>query len=115
MLTHFEEFTMANSGIAREKIPWYPAIDADLCIGDQDCLNFCKNDVLAFDENAFKAVVANPYNCVVGCDSCAQICPVEAIKFPDKEQLRSRLRKLRAEAQQPHQATGSPVGALPVK
>jgi len=36
----------------------------------------------------------------VGCDACAKICPQEAIKFPDKEELRATLRKLRAEAQQ---------------
>jgi len=35
---------------------------------------------------------------VLGCDSCAQICPVEAISFPDKDELRASLRKLRQEA-----------------
>jgi len=91
---------MANSSLPREKIPWFPTIDPDLCIGDQDCINFCKNDVLAWDEDSFKAIVVHPYNCVVGCDACAKICPQEAIKFPDKEELRATLRKLRAEAQQ---------------
>lgn len=91
---------MADSTIPREKIPWFPTIDPDLCIGDQDCLNFCKNNVLAFDEDAFKVIVVNPYNCVLGCDACSKICPQEAIKFPDREEFRNTLRRLRAEAQE---------------
>jgi|YelNatPaOPRAMG01_1025707.scaffolds.fasta_scaffold43944_5 NAD-dependent dihydropyrimidine dehydrogenase PreA subunit len=91
---------MTNINIPREKIPWFPTIDPDLCIGDQDCVNFCRNNVLAFDEDTFKVVVVNPYNCVVGCDACAKICPQGAITFPDKDELRATLRRLRAEAQE---------------
>lgn len=90
---------MANLNVPREKIPWFPTIDPDLCIGDKDCIEFCHNDVLAFDEDAFKAVVVHPYNCVVGCESCAKLCPAEAIHFPDQGELRSLLRRLRAEGQ----------------
>lgn len=57
---------MGTPNLQREKIPWFPTIDPDLCIGGQDCVNFCKNDVLAFDEATFKVIVVNPYNCVVG-------------------------------------------------
>jgi NAD-dependent dihydropyrimidine dehydrogenase PreA subunit len=89
---------MSSVKIPREKIPWFPTIDPDLCIGEGDCINFCKNEVLAFDEDGFKAIVVNPYNCVVGCDACSQICPQEAIKFPDKEEFRATLRRLRTEA-----------------
>lgn len=89
---------MAKPAIPREKIPWFPTINADLCIGDQDCINFCKNNVLAFDEDTFKVFVVNPYNCVVGCDSCAKICPQEAIQFPSQDALRAALRRLRSEA-----------------
>jgi NAD-dependent dihydropyrimidine dehydrogenase PreA subunit len=98
---------MANTSVPREKIPWFPTIDPDLCIGDQDCVNFCKNNVLAFEEDTFKVIVVNPYNCVVGCDACSKICPQDAIRFPDKEEFRVTLRRLRAEAQQP-KATQSP-------
>jgi NAD-dependent dihydropyrimidine dehydrogenase PreA subunit len=90
---------MTNSSLPREKIPWFPTIDPDLCIGDQDCINFCKNNVLAFDEDAFKVIVVNPYNCVLGCDACSKICPQDAIQFPDKEEFRATLRRLRAETQ----------------
>jgi NAD-dependent dihydropyrimidine dehydrogenase PreA subunit len=89
---------MVNVATLREKIPWFPTIDPDLCIGDQDCVEFCKNNVLAFDENTFKVLVVNPYNCVVGCSSCATICPQEAIHFPSQADLRNTLRKLHSES-----------------
>ena len=106
---------MANPTIPREKIPWFPIIDPDLCIGDQDCVNFCKNDVLAFDEDSFKVIVIKPYNCVVGCSACAQICPQETIKFPDKEEFRATLRKLRTEAQEAERAASPQAEATPVE
>jgi len=71
-------------GIPREEIPWFPAINAEKCIGCRECVNFCKNDVLAFDEAIAKTVVVNPYNCVVECRTCARLCPVDAISFPDE-------------------------------
>jgi NAD-dependent dihydropyrimidine dehydrogenase PreA subunit len=106
---------MANPTIPREKIPWFPTIDPDLCIGDQDCVNLCKNDVLAFDEDSFKVSVIKPNNCVVGCSACAQICPQEAIKFPEKEGFRATLRKLRLEAQEAERAAAPPAEAMPVE
>jgi NAD-dependent dihydropyrimidine dehydrogenase PreA subunit len=102
---------MKDLGVPREKIPWFPKIDPDLCIGDQDCINFCKNGVLAFDEDSFKAIVVHPYGCVVGCDSCAKICPVDAIQFQDKDELRATLRALRAEAQQVPRRPDPPAAA----
>jgi NAD-dependent dihydropyrimidine dehydrogenase PreA subunit len=89
---------MASLKFPREKILWFPTIDRDLCIGDQDCVNFCRNDVLAFDEDSFKAVVLHPYSCVVGCSACAQICPQSAIAFPSKEELKKTIRRLLSEA-----------------
>jgi len=41
------------------------------------------------------------YNCVVGCQACINICPVEAIRFPSKEELRATMRRLREEMQAP--------------
>jgi NAD-dependent dihydropyrimidine dehydrogenase PreA subunit len=102
---------MANPSLSREKIPWFPTINPDLCIGDQDCVNFCKNDVLAFDQDAFKAIVVNPYRCVVGCDACSKICPQEAIRFPNRAELRATLRRLREEVPQVQITPGWPVSA----
>jgi NAD-dependent dihydropyrimidine dehydrogenase PreA subunit len=89
---------MSSVTIPREKIPWFPTINYDACTADQECLNFCKSGVFAWEEETARVVVSQPNNCVVGCDSCAQICPVEAITFPDKNELRATLRRLRAEA-----------------
>lgn len=70
-------------GIPREEIPWFPTIDAEKCIGCRECITICKNGVLAFDEEAEKSTVVNRYNCVVECRTCARLCPVEAISFPE--------------------------------
>ncbi len=71
-------------GIPREEIPWFPVIDAEKCIGCRECANFCRNNVLAFDESIAKTTVVHPYNCVVECRTCARLCPVDAISFPDE-------------------------------
>jgi len=32
-----------------------------------------------------KSVVANPYNCMVGCSTCGVVCPSQAISFPSRD------------------------------
>ncbi|MGB8770489.1 MAG: 4Fe-4S dicluster domain-containing protein [Candidatus Korobacteraceae bacterium] len=81
--------------IAREQISWFPTIDNAACLGDRICYDFCKNAVFSWDEENQRPVVSNPSNCVVGCESCTQLCPSEAISFPNKEHLRATLRRLR--------------------
>ncbi len=88
-----------KSNIPRDKVNWYPTINYDACIGDRLCFDFCKNDVFLWNEDKQQPIVQNPLNCVIGCDSCAQQCPVEAITFPSKDDLRKQLRELRAQAQ----------------
>lgn len=83
----------AYMGIPREQIPWAPRIDAELCIGCGDCLEFCPNHVYALDEQAQKMTVANSGNCVVLCDKCAA-CKQEAISFPDEVKTKRLLRDL---------------------
>ena len=80
-------------GIPREAIPWFPTIDAEACLNDRACLDFCANDV--FVQGATTTIVANPLNCVVGCSACAQECPVDAITFPDKGVFVETLGRLR--------------------
>ena len=85
--------TQTYMGIPREDIPWFPTIDPDKCVNDSVCIDFCDNDVFAQED--ISTVVANPLNCVVGCSSCARVCPSDALSFPDNEELVEILRQLR--------------------
>ncbi len=86
---------MQSVQIPREKIPWFPTIDYGLCTGDQECFKFCKNGVYLWNEADNHPIVQNPYQCVVGCQACLNVCPVGAIQFPSKEELRATLQRLR--------------------
>ena len=70
-------------GIPRKQIPWYPTVDQNKCIGCGLCFVTCGRNVYVMENK--KARVENPYDCLVGCTTCATICPVSAISFPDKE------------------------------
>jgi NAD-dependent dihydropyrimidine dehydrogenase PreA subunit len=70
-------------GIAREDIPWFPSVDAETCIGCTLCFDTCGRNVYDMQDN--KAVVINAMNCMVGCSTCATVCPVEAIGFPGRD------------------------------
>jgi NAD-dependent dihydropyrimidine dehydrogenase PreA subunit len=72
-------------GIPRTEIHWYPTIIADKCIGCELCYVTCGREVFEFNQEKRKAVVERAYNCMVGCSTCATICPTEAIKFPGRE------------------------------
>ena len=41
--------------------------------------------VYSYDLVSRKPIVANPYHFLVGCRTCANLCPVGAIKFPPPE------------------------------
>ena len=84
-------------GIPREKIHWFPTIDAGKCIGCRTCVDFCKNGVLAFNETTQKALVVAPFNCVVECSTCGRLCPEGAISFPEPEAFARVIRRLLAE------------------
>ncbi|HOK56178.1 MAG TPA: 4Fe-4S binding protein [bacterium] len=79
--------------IPREKIPWFPTVDYEKCIGCKECYNFCKNGVYEWDEEKNKPIVKNPYNCVVGCSACANLCNGEAISFPKMSDIKKMLEK----------------------
>lgn len=70
-------------GIPRREIPWFPAVNADVCIGCTLCYVTCGRGVFEMQDN--KAIVHNPYDCMVGCSTCATVCPVEAISFPGRD------------------------------
>jgi NAD-dependent dihydropyrimidine dehydrogenase PreA subunit len=56
-------------------------------------VEFCPNEVLEFDEEAGKARVKYPYNCVVECKACAKLCPVDAISFPNEAEFSAFVKK----------------------
>jgi NAD-dependent dihydropyrimidine dehydrogenase PreA subunit len=67
-------------GIPREEIPWVPTVDAEACIGCQLCYVTCGRGVYEMHEAV--AVPVSPMECAVGCSTCGNICPTNAIGFP---------------------------------
>jgi NAD-dependent dihydropyrimidine dehydrogenase PreA subunit len=72
-------------GIPRRDIPWFPTVDADACIGCSLCYTTCGRGVYEMRDN--KAVPVNAMSCMVGCSTCGTVCPVEAIRFPDRDMI----------------------------
>jgi Pyruvate/2-oxoacid:ferredoxin oxidoreductase delta subunit len=70
-------------GIPRDTIPWFPTVSHDTCIGCELCFVTCGRGV--YDVREHKAWADHPYDCMVGCTTCANICPTQAISFPDKQ------------------------------
>ena len=79
-------------GIPREEIAWFPTVDVDKCTGCGKCVDFCQRRVYVLDD---KAVVRNPYRCVVSCTGCTTQCSEDAISFPSLIELRETLKALR--------------------
>ncbi|ASJ14491.1 4Fe-4S dicluster domain-containing protein [Thermococcus radiotolerans] len=75
-------------GVDRKDIEWYPKINYDKCAGCGLCFVTCGRRVFEWDPDNAKPIVARPYNCMVGCSTCAMLCPCDAIEFPDKAYLR---------------------------
>jgi len=70
-------------GMPREQVPWFPALDETHCDGCDKCIKFCGNNVYAKRDSGI-VYVAEPFNCVVGCDACARLCKQHAITFPPR-------------------------------
>lgn len=97
VLETLEEKYQRYLGIPRHLIPWYPTIDAELCVGCQECINFCHDTVYAFDAENRKVFVENKWHCQVYCQSCTHACSRDAITFPDRREVKAIIRDLRAE------------------
>jgi len=82
-------------GIPRKLLPWFPTIDYELCSDCGLCVKACKHGTYEFIENSDKVVVANPYHCLVYCESCRFQCPVGAISFPDRKAIKLVFKELR--------------------
>ena len=83
------------SRIPREEIPWFPTVDAEKCTGCKVCYNFCSHKTYGWDDAQNISVVANPYQCVVGCTGCLSQCPAGAISFPELSVLQAVREKYR--------------------
>jgi NAD-dependent dihydropyrimidine dehydrogenase PreA subunit len=88
---------MPLKAVPREKIPWFPTIDEEMCNGCRVCFQFCQHGVYTWDEKNNIVKVHGPVNCVVGCNGCESLCAVGAISFPDLDSIQDVIRKLREE------------------
>lgn len=80
-------------GIPREQIDWHPTVIAERCIGCGICATSCNKGVYAFDYEANKPIVIAPQACMVGCTTCATICPEDALEFPSQGYVRQIIKK----------------------
>jgi len=78
-----EELKKSWHGIARDEIPWFPTVDAEGCIGCQLCYVTCGRGVFEMHDGV--AVAVEPMECAVGCSTCGNICPTNALGFPALE------------------------------
>ncbi len=65
---------------------FYAAVDADLCIGCEDCVERCQFDALAVPDDICKVDYAR----CVGCGVCVTVCPTDALglkRRPEGETL----------------------------
>jgi len=97
MVTRQDEGTDSYAGVPRERIAWYPTIDAERCRPGEcqlNCIAWCQKMIYARDESG-KVIVARPFACTVGDISCSFQCPLDAISFPSKRDLRRMLEEAR--------------------
>jgi CDP-4-dehydro-6-deoxyglucose reductase len=78
-------------GIPRDTISWNPTVNASACIGCGTCVTTCGRQVYQFDFAEKKSVVVNPTHCMVGCTTCGNLCPTQAISFPDPRDVQKAL------------------------
>jgi NAD-dependent dihydropyrimidine dehydrogenase PreA subunit len=85
---------MSDSGIAREKLAWFPTINYGACRADLECLNNCPYGVYEWDAATGRPLVAHPASCLLGCTICLQNCKNRAISLPNRKEFRAMVRRL---------------------
>jgi len=81
-------------GIDRDEIDWRPTINESKCIGCGMCATSCGRGVYKFDYEKRKSKVVNPDNCMVACQTCANLCPMQAISFAEEDKTREKAQKI---------------------
>jgi NAD-dependent dihydropyrimidine dehydrogenase PreA subunit len=81
----------------RERFPWFPTINCEVCLADLECLNFCPAGVFDWDPATGKPLVARPFDCIPGCRICAENCKANGISLPGKKEVAAALKRIRAE------------------
>ena len=77
-------------GAPRSDIHWGPTVNYDKCIGCGLCYVTCGGRVVYdWDVATNRPIVARFDNCSPGCNTCANLCPAEAITFPDLAAIRT--------------------------
>lgn len=75
-------------GVPRSEVQWGPTIDYDKCVGCGLCYATCGGRVVYdWDVDAKRPIIARFDNCMPGCTTCANFCPVQAIHFPERAEL----------------------------
>lgn len=74
-------------GIPPRQIKWFPTLEANRCTSCGLCVTSCFRGVWAFDYETDQAVVVTPRMCIVGCTTCANLCPEDAISLPGRSHL----------------------------
>jgi NAD-dependent dihydropyrimidine dehydrogenase PreA subunit len=78
--------------VPRNKIGWFPKIDYSKCTGCKECYDFCSHKVFTWNKEKKQPVVANPYDCVVGCSNCSvNVCKQGALSHPTLKELKTMI------------------------
>lgn len=78
-------------GVPRGDVHWGPTVDYDKCVGCGLCYITCGGRVVYdWDTLAGRPMVARLANCSPGCNTCANLCPAEAITFPEIADIRAQ-------------------------
>ena len=83
-MTSNHRFTFWH-GVPRDEIAWWPLVESCACDGCGLCVTSCPGGALAFDFALNLAFAAAPHRCLVGCTTCATLCPNQAIHLPDRQ------------------------------
>ncbi|MHA1674132.1 MAG: 4Fe-4S dicluster domain-containing protein [Promethearchaeota archaeon] len=81
-------------GVPREEIDWFPTIDYNYCNDCGDCITFCGHGV--FEQEVRKVIVKKPKNCVVFCQACLKMCPIDhAMIFQPKKEVLQQIKQIK--------------------